>query len=176
MKKRIILAIALSIVMGHQAKAASSTALHSWDTKIADASKRFVILADFNNEAVLDSETGLVWEQSPSSDADWAPAFGVCINKVVGNRMGWRLPTIQELMSLIDPSVPVAFPNLRLPPGHPFTNISPTTGGYWSANAAVTGGAWLVGFVSGTAAINCNTTGCAKTIWCVRGGQGLDTQ
>ena len=176
MNKIMLFAIALAVVLTNQASASSSSTLHSWDTKIADASKRFVVLADFNDEAVLDNETGLVWERSPSGVADWAPAFGVCINKVVGNRLGWRLPTIQELLSLIDPAVPVAFPNLRLPAGHPFTNISAETGGYWSANASNGGGAWIMSFVSGSATLNCNTSGCGKTLWCVRGGQGLDAQ
>jgi hypothetical protein len=49
----------------------------------------------------------------------------------VGNRKGWRLPTIQELASLLDPSV--AFTGVpALPIGHPFTLGSVF---YWSATS-----------------------------------------
>src|SRR5512135_1444285 len=44
---------------------------NSWSKKLPCDSTtncpRFEVLADFNNEAVLDKETGLVWERSPMS-------------------------------------------------------------------------------------------------------------
>src|SRR5438477_12772588 len=75
----------------------------SWDQKLATAT-RFVVLTDWNSEAVLDRETGLVWEKSPSrTGAPWVPARMACLNKILGERKGWRLPSIPELASLIDP-------------------------------------------------------------------------
>jgi enamine deaminase RidA (YjgF/YER057c/UK114 family) len=76
-----------------------------WD-KAMPASQRFVVLAAFNNDAVLDKETGLVWEKSPQSAAVSLPnARLACANKAVGGRKGWRLPALPELASLVDPSV-----------------------------------------------------------------------
>ncbi|MGH7216047.1 MAG: hypothetical protein ACREIG_02295, partial [Nitrospiraceae bacterium] len=60
----------------------------SWD-KVLPASQRFVVLAAFNNEAVLDKETGLVWEKSPQSAAvSSLNARLACANKAVGGRKG----------------------------------------------------------------------------------------
>ncbi len=80
--------------------------------------------------AVLDRETGLVWERSPSTDVNsWRDALRHCADTVHGNRMGWRLPTVDELTSLLDPSIASG---IRLPAGHPFLNIS-SAFYYWTA-------------------------------------------
>src|SRR6266511_6356515 len=82
----------------------------SWDQTLPVAT-RFIILSNFASNAVLDRETGLVWEKSPStiqfpwSSTLFTTAALLCNPLNVGNRRGWRLPTIQELASLVDPSV-----------------------------------------------------------------------
>ena len=81
------------------------------------STSRFTVLADFGNAAVKDNNTGLVWEQSPDHDGhEWTqcPRSNVSISHVGGTK-GWRLPSIPELASLIDPIV--AFPGPTLPPG-----------------------------------------------------------
>ncbi len=50
----------------------------NWD-KVIPAAQRFVVLPAFNNDAVRDNETGLVWEQSPSTATnDWTNARFMC--------------------------------------------------------------------------------------------------
>ncbi|MGO9613128.1 MAG: DUF1566 domain-containing protein [Dissulfurispiraceae bacterium] len=147
----------------------------SWDQTIP-GQQRFIVLANMNNEAVLDKETGLVWEQSLSTTVStWEGAQSYCNNLTKGNRLGWRLPTIQELASLVDPSVTIG---PTLPSGHPFSTM-PWFNYCWSAttNALDTTLAWIVNFIEGTTdnvAAKNNVNG--AYVWCVRGGKGVDPQ
>ena len=142
----------------------------NWDKNLP-AAQRFVRLAAFNNDAVRDNETGLVWEESPQTTTNtWNGARSVCANKTVGGRKGWRLPSIPELASLIDPSVP--FPGPTLPVGHPFTNVQSAF--YWSATTTAQDPtlAWFVNFNSGGVFTGDKANG--NQVWCVRGGMQAD--
>jgi hypothetical protein len=91
----------------------------------------------------------------------------------IGRRGGWRLPTIQEQMSLIDTSI--RGPVLHLPPGHPFVDVALDNNLYWSSTTLVQDptAAWGMFFNDGPSVFG-------KTVpahfWCVRGGSGIDTQ
>jgi hypothetical protein len=140
-------------------------AMPAWDQKLP-ASTRFVVLLDWGSEAVLDRDTGLVWEQAPATvDQIWANARGACLNSTKGGRRGWRLPSIAELASLVDPSVSPGSPTL--PPGHPFTNVLSL--GYWSATTSADDSslAWIVVFQNGLATRSSKPG--ALLVWCVRG-------
>ena len=50
---------------------AGAVDLRDWGRKYDNASERFELLASFNNEAVLDKETQLVWRRSASSATSW---------------------------------------------------------------------------------------------------------
>lgn len=102
--------------------------IQNWQ-KAHPAAKRFVILSAFNNDAVLDKETGLVWELSPqATTVTWNQARTTCMNRTIGGQKGWRLPSPAEMRSLVGPAVDAPGPNL--PPGHPFLNVQSTS--YWS--------------------------------------------
>jgi hypothetical protein len=147
-----------------------------WDRRIGKAQRRFKLLSEFNTEAVLDKETGLVWERSPNKNAvAWPNARLMCAQKAVGGRGGWRLPTFNELASLVEPAV--TDPTIpRLPAGHPFLDVQAAA--YWSATTFVDEpGFCLVvdfAFVFGSDApigVNdANITGGLKLVWAVRGG------
>jgi hypothetical protein len=101
----------------------------SWNQTLPVA-QRFIVLANFNQEAVLDRETGLVWEREPDTQAtDYSPAIGHCRTLVKGGRQGWRAPTNQEMRTLVQIGNMDGFTD-QLPPGHPF--IVPNGLTYWT--------------------------------------------
>lgn len=136
-------------------------------------------------QAVLDRETGLVWEKlagdadengvvDSNDRADWQAALATCIAKKVGNRFGWRLPTIEELLSLADPTVPG--PGVALPSGHPFIGVQAS---FYSTTTEQLGSASSVNVVNFRAPFGAGWASDKSTplfIWCVRGGSGRDVQ
>ncbi len=136
-----------------------------WDTNHPSAS-RFVILAAFHNQAVLDKNTGLVWEQAPdATPRHWNEARDHCVGRAVDGTVGWRLPSVIELTSVQDPSLASPF----VPTGV-FTGI--IRYGYWSASTYVGGStnAWLVGFFDGHVNNSPKIVDVSPPyVWCVRG-------
>jgi Protein of unknown function (DUF1566) len=184
MKHKLIFTLGL-IVLGWAVLAAGPAdavtaagpyyATPSWDQKLqcdtASTCPRFIVLSNWSSLAVLDRETGLVWEQSPSTGTlNWGSAQLHCNELTTGGRLGWRLPTLQELASLVDPTQV----DLALPAGHPFSN-DVQSAPYWSATTDVFGDAWFLNFGTG----GLSRTGKSQIVlraWCVRGGQGVDPQ
>lgn len=139
----------------------------SWSRIIA-ADQRFAP-ALAGSAAILDKETGLVWEKSPSIVATtWHNAVHACQDKSVGNRKGWHVPTVEELASLVAPSQT----GPALPPGHPFA-IDDNRSIYWTVtpNVSTAGEMWLVNFFDGSVITAPRSFG--LYVWCVRGGQSL---
>jgi|GEM_PF-785912 len=130
---------------------------------------RFLILEESKGEAVLDTETGLIWERSPSPvETVWANASLSCALTSTGGRLGWRLPSFFELMTLIEPS-PLATANKpSLPASHPFRGVRP--GLYWTTNSPDTDptNAYAIDFLRGDLSSQRKTG--AHAWWCVRGG------
>lgn len=136
-----------------------------WDTNNPSAS-RFVTAF---TGAVLDKNTGLVWEQAPDgSSFDWNQARFHCVNKNVGGTRGWRLPAVAELASLSDPSLPAP-----LVPASVFTGVQ--SAGYWSATTIAEAPtiAWVVSFDNGGVG-NGFKTSRGSLAWCVRGGSNAE--
>src|SRR5260370_4487088 len=110
------LVVSLGLVLGMVVFAASPAgaataagpyyANPSWDQTLP-AATRFIVLTNMSNQAVLDRETGLVWEQSPSTvPLSWEVAQFQCNFLPAVGREGSLLPALQDRDRLIDPSVP----------------------------------------------------------------------
>ena len=145
--------------------------------------QRFLLV--MGNEAVLDRETGLVWEKEPGKypsfwlngqgHATWYDAFNHCHRLAIGGRLGWRLPMFHELVSLVDKTK--QFP--VLPEGHPFVNVHfnanvPELELYWSSynDAYNIYNAWAVDL--GLGEFWWYTKQGSHNVWCVRGGHGVN--
>jgi hypothetical protein len=95
---------------------------------------RFAILdpcspEEEGDDLVLDKKTGLVWARNAhlaTMQLMWDDAGIYCQNLTLGNHKGWRLPTKEELSSLVDASQE----HPSLPKGHPFSNVKFS---YWSS-------------------------------------------
>jgi hypothetical protein len=153
------------------AGAAQAVQLESWDKKITKPN-RFTVLGAFGGDAVLDRETQLVWVRVPNGQLrTYSGAFNSCYATEIGGRLGWRLPSMPEVTSLLDRAQ--TFP--PLPPGHPF-DVSAFTHDVWTASTvqgtdqAYTQDVRNDGFLGSFA-----KTG-LRNYWCVRGGSGIEGQ
>ena len=119
---------------------------------------RFAVYYDI----VIDKETGLVWQRDLGTFMSWASAIDHCYDVVAGSRKGWRVPTMAELSSLIDPNQD----RPSLPVGHPFNNLQTF---YWSSTTYANDNtqAWYVHFYEGTTNFRPKTFN--AYVWCVRG-------
>jgi hypothetical protein len=176
--------VCLSLVLVAAAAACVSPVFaqsQSW-SEVLVGNGRFAILNQFNGEAVLDRETGLVWQRAPLAEpiTVFPVASRYCIDLNTGNRRGWRLPSIVELQSLTDTSVS----NPALTVGHPFLNVD-LDRYYWSSTTTSDnpGSVWGLNFAMGRVGRvdRCTSGGCGEpksppVAWCVRGGAGPDVQ
>ena len=150
----------------------------SWDKTINGAS-RFKVLNDFNKEAVLDRETGLVWERTPEPGAgSWPFIDDECFARFTGGRLGWRPPAIEEVLSLMDP-----LQNLtgKLPADHPFDlgDSRTTPRQFWTMTSAAVqpannDRAYVANFEPGGSLFSDDKISTTHRFWCVRGGHGYD--
>ncbi len=126
--------------------------------------------------AVLDHETGLVWQRTVNSDTGytWAGAINACSLITTGGRPGWHLPTVEQLMTL-NTRIPVGVAP-KLPEGNPFIGVSTDPFVYYWTTTTYTGASWAAWRLSfGREGLPNRLLGDYKSnehqIWCVRGGQ-----
>lgn len=130
----------------------------AWSAQASAPAGRYTLSVD----TVYDTKTKLTWQRAtPGATYDWPGAKSYCQGLTLGGySSGWRLPTIQELSSLVD----VASFNPAIDkaafPGTP-------VGRYWSSSPnARYSGAWTVTFDYGNAT-HYNTTD-SYPVRCVR--------
>lgn len=129
----------------------------------------YVVSAD--GSTATDSVTGLVWQRAVPANPCPADGTGVCTWQdalkycaelnLGGVSSGWRLPTMVELVSILDLGVYDPAVDSTIFPGTP-------SAGFWTSSsyASEGGGAWVVGFDNGaTSGIGNEGSGAVR---CVR--------
>lgn len=132
---------------------------------------------DNTQETVYDDETGLTWQNDDVSgtswnsysfsdvapDLNWTEAIEYCEALSHGGADDWRLPSINELLSITDLSA--------YSPAIDSTFQKTVSGGYWSSTtyARDTSSAWGVDFDNGNDHVNEKTGN--LYVRCVRVGQ-----
>jgi len=87
---------------------------------------------DYGDGTILDNLTSLVWTkdaQHVNGTMTWADALAVCNNLDFAGHADWRLPTVRELLSLMD----YEQHDPALPQGHPFDHVQFIF--YWSGTS-----------------------------------------
>jgi hypothetical protein len=129
--------------------------------------------SDKSDDLVLDKETGLIWPRNANPKVtalNWLDANTASREFKLANRIGWRLPTVEELSSLID----TRNSSPALPTGHPFllVQVGEAAPAYWTCtnNENPSACAWFVNLTSGGAGLGSKSI--LGFVWPVRAGRG----
>ena len=135
---------------------------------------------DNGDGTVTDNLTDLIWLKDancPAGSKTWQEALDwvvllnttsiACTDYVSMTFSDWRLPSVKELLSLVD----YGRASPALPSSHPFVAIQ--SGSYWSSTSWTTPTfAWVVALsASGDTGSGVKTSSTGKWVWPVRGGQ-----
>ncbi|CAN2042770.1 exported hypothetical protein [Candidatus Magnetomoraceae bacterium gMMP-15] len=125
----------------HKSYSCYVRAVHSGQDPVIEYLDNLVINGD---GTVIDTKTGLMWQQATSDRMNWKDALAYCENLTLGGYSDWRLPNIKELVSIIDlKNYYPAIDTIHFP--------DTVSSYYWSSvsYAANTNRAWVVYFHSG---------------------------
>lgn len=80
--------------------------------------------------AVYDRNTGLVWWKYDAGNASWKDAWNLCYTSKRGGVAGWRLPRLEELLSIFTVNSTsgalVMTPNIAVAPGYSLWSATPS--------------------------------------------------
>jgi hypothetical protein len=131
---------------------------------------------DLGNGIVRDNVTGLEWQQATAPGLSggmytWQQAFDYCNNLSLGGKDDWRLPTVKELATLVDSSIPAPGPTIN-------TSYFPDTqaSSYWSSTTTAVYSFpacyWYVTFYGSS--VGWYDMGLDCYVRAVRGGQSIN--
>jgi hypothetical protein len=113
-------------------------------------------------DTVQDNRTGLIWQRASSETMTRSDALNYCSGLSLAGTSDWRLPTINELLSIVDDTR--SFPAID-PSAFPSTESDH----FWTSSPLASAseiGAWYVHFSYGTSGYS--NTSSAYRVRCVR--------
>lgn len=116
-------------------------------------------------DTAVDPATGLMWQREDDGTMrNWSNAGSYCSNLSLAGYSDWRLPTKDELVSIVDTSFGSPTINTDV-----FPNTQPSR--YWSSTsyASNTTYAWDVSFLDGDVNADAKTNSNSNVVRCVRG-------
>ncbi len=120
------------------------------------------------DNVILDTETGLQWIQQthvPAQEMSWQHALSYCEELVKDEYTDWRLPTILELSSLVNPAI------IHPSSSFPWPNYEVGKADFWSATSNPIDPYLAHHLAFNIGYINYGQTKTdTATAWCVRGG------
>jgi hypothetical protein len=130
-------------------------------TRAAGPTGRYIV----SSGTVYDTKTKLAWQQAPAPSTSTQPnALAYCASLSLSGS-GWRLPTMKELITIVDFSVTTTEPtiNSTVFPGTPANY-------FWSSTsfAVNSGSAWVVLFANGPIFTNGVAASNSYNVRCVR--------
>lgn len=148
---------------------AIASALCSAEIEIAQAVPATASRFETRGGVVIDHRTGLMWDQKtmPGGRMPWAKAKEACSLYDLGGHNDWRLPTIRELLSLVDYE--------RHEPAIDTSAFQCESAWYWSStpyNPSPGDCAWFVFFGDGSA--YCNNQDDYGFVRACRAGQSVE--
>jgi hypothetical protein len=138
-----------------------------WQKGIPQPTDRFI---DNGDGTVTDTFTKLMWTkdaQQIAGEMNWPAAIDACNILIFAGYEDWRMPNVREMLSLID----YGFYNPALTPGHPFINVPPYPGRYWTSTTIASGTTEAIHVPIVNGAVNSfNKETNYRFVWAVRGG------
>jgi hypothetical protein len=131
----------------------------------------FIIIETFiEANTLIDYDTGLEWQNNYDTKTvqrDWQGAKQYCKQLTLRSKSDWRLPTIQELQSIVDVNLEPAIKK-----GFKYVGDYEGIQNYWSSTRLVfdDSSAWYINFGNGDTA-DTTTSDSRHFVRCVRGRQ-----
>ncbi|MBQ4438899.1 DUF1566 domain-containing protein [bacterium] len=126
------------------------------------APKKFTIDSTVEDQkTVIDLNTGLEWQDiRGGSDYTWLAALEYCKNLTYAGFSDWRLPDLNELLSLINDD--------KISPASDLTNVAKMP--YWTSTSSMTdpSEALYINFSTGRIGASDKTTSSSRYVKCVR--------